>query len=109
MSASSNASGHSALLNSLADHNTVLLELFGEDGVEEGVAAAVERKDEHSEDLGALQREISWSPDAAVTAKKAIGNQQIKSVKTSSAILFAILLSLLFQACDPLMAQYIFR
>lgn len=53
--------------------------------------------------------EMSWTPQAAVTAKNAMGNQQMKSVNTSSAIRLAILESLEFQAWEPLMAQYIFR
>ena len=53
--------------------------------------------------------EMSWAPNAAVMARKAMGNQQIKSVKTSSAIRFAIFESFVFQACDPRIAQYIYR
>ena len=55
--APSYTTGHSTLLNSLADHHTVLLELLGQDGVEEGVAARVEGEDEDGEDLGRLQRD----------------------------------------------------
>jgi hypothetical protein len=46
----------------------------------------------------ACSREISCKPNAAVREKNAIGDQQIKSVKTRSAILFAILESLEFHA-----------
>ena len=56
VSAPPDAPGHSALLDRLADHDAVLLELLGQDGVEEGVAAAVKRQHEHSEHLGRLQR-----------------------------------------------------
>lgn len=48
---------------------------------------------------------IKWRPKAAVREKNAIGAKQIKSVKTSSAMRFAIRESLLFHACDPLMEQ----
>ena len=41
----------------LANGDAVLLELLGEDGVEEGVAARVEGQDEDGEDLGLLQRD----------------------------------------------------
>ena len=51
----SDSSRHSRLFNCLADHHTVLLELLGEDCIEEGVAAAVEWKDEHCEDFCRLQ------------------------------------------------------
>ena len=57
----------------------------------------------------AASSEIRLAPPAAVRAKKAMGNQQMKSVKTSSAIRFAIRESLEFQAWDPRMAQYILR
>src|SRR5699024_7319537 len=53
--------------------------------------------------------EMSSKPKTAVREKKAIGAQQQKSVNTSSAIRFAILLSLLFHACEPRMAQYMRR
>ena len=51
----SNTAGHSALLYCLADHHAVLLELLGEDGVEEGVAAGVEGQHEHGENFGSFQ------------------------------------------------------
>ena len=54
--APSYTTGHSTLLNSLADHHAVLLELLGQDGVQEGVAAGVERENKDCEDLGSLQR-----------------------------------------------------
>ena len=41
----------------LANGDAVLLELLGEDGVEEGIAARVEGQDEDGEDLGLLQRD----------------------------------------------------
>ena len=53
----SNAPRDPTLLDGLADHHTVLLELLGQDGVEEGVAAAVKRQHEHGEHLGRLQRD----------------------------------------------------
>ena len=46
----------------------------------------------------AASNEIKLAPPAAVNAKKAIGNQQIKSVNTRRAILLAILESFEFQA-----------
>jgi hypothetical protein len=55
VTASANAPGHPGLFNGFADHNTVLLELLGQDGIEKRVAAAVERQDENGEDLGLLQ------------------------------------------------------
>ena len=42
VSAPADAPGHATLLYRLADHHTVLLELLGQDGVQEGVAAAVQ-------------------------------------------------------------------
>merc|ERR1719189_3265055 len=57
----------------------------------------------------ACSKLIKLTPPAAVRAKNAIGAQQIKSVKTSRAILLAIRLSFEFQAWDPRMAQYIFK
>ena len=48
----------------------------------------------------ACSRLIKWTPPAAVKAKKAIGAQQMKSVKTNRAILLAILESFEFQACN---------
>ena len=47
--------GYSALLYSLAYHHTVLLELLGEDGVEEWVAAGVQWENKDSENLGSFQ------------------------------------------------------
>ena len=41
----------------LANGDAVLLELLGENGVEEGVAARVEGQDEDGEYLGLLQRD----------------------------------------------------
>lgn len=49
--------------------------------------------------------DIKCKPKAAVREKKAIGAQQMKSVNTSSAIRLAMRESLLFQACEPRMAQ----
>ena len=56
MTTSPNTSGNSALLDGLADHHAVLLELLGEDRVEERVAAAVQRQDKDGENFGSLQR-----------------------------------------------------
>lgn len=53
--------------------------------------------------------DINCKPQTAVSEKKAMGAQHIKSVKTRSAILLAILESLEFQAEDPRIAQYIFK
>ena len=55
MSTPTDSSGHSRLLDRLADHHAVLLELLGQDGVEEGITAGVERQNKDSEDLGSLQ------------------------------------------------------
>lgn len=55
VSAASYSSGHPRLLYGLADEHTVLLELFGENGIQERVAAGVERQDEDREDLGLFQ------------------------------------------------------
>ena len=60
--APSDPSCHSRLLDRLADHHAVLLELLGEDRVEEGVAAAVEGEDEHCEDFRCLQGDQARSP-----------------------------------------------
>jgi hypothetical protein len=57
VAAAADAPGDARLLDRLADEHAVLLELLGEDGVEEGVAARVERQDEHGEHLGLLQRD----------------------------------------------------
>ena len=50
------ASCYSALLYCLTDHHAVLFELLREDGVQEGVAAGVQREDEHGEYFGSFQR-----------------------------------------------------
>lgn len=55
----------------------------------------------------ASSSDTNCSPDAAVSEKKAMGAQHKKSVNTSNAIRLAILESFEFQACDPLIAQYI--
>lgn len=57
----------------------------------------------------ACSKEISCNPNIAVMEKKAMGDQHRKSVNTNKAILLAILESFVFHACDPRMAQYIFR
>lgn len=57
----------------------------------------------------ACSKEIKCRPNAAVKEKNAIGDQHKKSVNTNRAILLAILESFEFHACEPLMAQYIFR
>ena len=57
----------------------------------------------------ACSKLIKGSPAAAVNAKKAIGAQHMKSVKTNKAIRLAILESFEFQAWEPLIAQYIFK
>ena len=123
-----------SLLNAhLAYGDAVLLELLGQDGVEEGVAARVEGQDEDGEDLGLLQgdqveararrqgEEGDGGPETisnfefpAVTVltlreSKFISCQQMKSVKTRRAMRLAILESLEFHACEPRMAQYILR
>lgn len=55
MPASPDPSGHPGLLDPLADEHAVLLELLGEDGVQEGVGAAVEGQHEDGEHFGLLQ------------------------------------------------------
>ena len=50
------APGYSALFYCLTDHYTVLLELLGEDGVQEGVAAGVQWENEHGKYFGSFQR-----------------------------------------------------
>lgn len=57
----------------------------------------------------ACSRDIKCNPKAAVKERKAIGDQQMKSVNTSKAIRLAILESLLFHAWEPRIAQYIFK
>lgn len=57
VAAPADAARHPRLLDRLADHDAVLLELLREDGVQERVAARVERQDEHGEDLGLLERD----------------------------------------------------
>jgi hypothetical protein len=51
MAASPDAACHARFLDGLADHDAILLELLGENGVEEGVETAVQRQHEHSEHL----------------------------------------------------------
>lgn len=53
--APSDPPGDARFLDGLANHDAVLFELLGQDGVEEGVAAGVEGEDEDGEDLGRLQ------------------------------------------------------
>lgn len=50
-------SSHATLLDRLADHHAVLLELLGEDRVQEGVAAGVQRQDKHGKHLRLFQRD----------------------------------------------------
>lgn len=57
----------------------------------------------------ASSSDTSCAPKAAVNAKNAMGDQHRKSVNTSRAMRFAIRESLEFHACEPRMAQYIFR
>ena len=42
MSASANSSGNPRFFNSFANHNTVLLKLLGQNGIEEGIATTVQ-------------------------------------------------------------------
>jgi len=56
VAAASDTAGDPRLLDGFTDHDAVLLELLGEDGVEERVAARVERQNEHGEHFGLLQR-----------------------------------------------------
>jgi len=53
--ATADAPGDARLLDRLADHHAVLLELLGEYGVQERVAARVQRQHEHGEHLGLFQ------------------------------------------------------
>lgn len=57
----------------------------------------------------APSRPMRLAPKQAVNAKKAMGAQQIKSVKTNNAMRLAMRESLEFHACEPRMAQYILR
>lgn len=50
------AAGHAGLLDRLADHHAVFLKLFRQYGVQERVAARVQRQHEHGEHLGLFQR-----------------------------------------------------
>lgn len=52
---------------------------------------------------------INCIPHMALIDKNAIGLQQRKSVNTNKAIRLAIRESFEFQACEPLIAQYIFK
>ena len=49
------APGYSALFYCLTDHHTVLFELLGQDGVQEGVAAGVQWQNEHGKYFGSFQ------------------------------------------------------
>ncbi len=80
--ATSNPAGNSGLLDGLANHDAVLLELLGQDGIQEGVAAAVQGEDENGEDLGLLKtdqlqsrscsygKESNWRPANEVGKNK---------------------------------------
>ena len=57
----------------LAYGDAVLLELLGQDGVEEGVAARVEGQDEDGEDLGLLQGD-QVEPSASRQGEKGDGS-----------------------------------
>ena len=66
-----------SLLNAhLAYGDAVLLELLGQDGVEEGVAARVEGQDEDGEDLGLLQGD-QVEPSASRQGEKGDGSPKI--------------------------------
>ena len=54
MTTATNSSRNSGLLDGLANHDAILLELFGEDSVEEGIATTVERKNENCEHFCSL-------------------------------------------------------
>lgn len=56
MTASADPAGHARLLDGLADEDAILFELLGQDGVEERIAAGIERQDEDGEDFGFLER-----------------------------------------------------
>jgi len=47
--------GNPGFFNCLANHDTILLELFGQNGVEERVETRVQWQDEDGEDLGLLE------------------------------------------------------
>lgn len=57
MATPADASSDARLFDRLADHHAVLLELLGEDGVEERIAARVEGQNEHGEDFRLLERD----------------------------------------------------
>ncbi len=54
MAASPDTACHARFLDGFADHDAILLELLGENGVEEGVETAVQRQNEHSENLNKI-------------------------------------------------------
>ena len=49
------AARHPGLFDRFADHHAILLELLGQNSVQEGVAAAVQRQDENGENFGLFQ------------------------------------------------------
>lgn len=57
----------------------------------------------------ACSSDIKCIPNTAVNDRNAIGDQHKKSVNTSNAIRLAIRESFEFQACEPRIAQYIFK
>ena len=56
VAAAADASRHPRLFDSLADEDAILFELFRQDGVEERIAAGIERQDEDGEYFGFFQR-----------------------------------------------------
>lgn len=55
MTTPADASGHPGLLNGLTDHHAVLLELFRQDRIQEGIAARVQWQNEDRKHLCLLQ------------------------------------------------------
>ena len=54
--AASDSARHPRLFDGFADHDAVLFELLGQDGVQERITARIERQDEDGEDFGLFQR-----------------------------------------------------
>ena len=61
MSASSDTSSDSRFFNGLADHNAILLELLGQNSVQEWIATTVQGQDEDGEDFGLFKIDQVYS------------------------------------------------
>ena len=69
MSAPSNASSDSRFFNGLADHNAILLELLGQNSVQERIATTVQGQDENGEDLGLFKIDQVYSSSRSQSEK----------------------------------------